>query len=158
MKPCKEFSEWLSRLPREDISPIFNEHIDQCPLCKELYLKHLPVIQKLNRAAGTPEITEETLLRLTEKAKSESLRLQNRKLAWQLSGLSVLCLPLVIVINVFWGAAGYYLLTSYTTQLIADIYIGLYGISVICLSSLSFSFVPLLAGWLRGKNMEEISS
>lgn len=152
---CPEFLAWLERLPREDLSPTFQQHILRCQQCMIEYGNLEPVISSLNRQEHAAPLSETFLQTLTEQSLARSGDLTNVRLAAALSGISLLCLPVIVLINWFWASLGYSFLMIYVSSTVAYLYLAVFIMTTFLMTTLSYGAVPLMAGLLRGRNVVE---
>ena len=157
MNNCPEFERYLERLPREDISPEFEAHLQHCSGCKRKYQGVSPVVHRLAQQNIEPDLPAGLTDKLTNLAMNVRRERNNRKITYRLFAVSVFCLPLVLIINWFWGFLGFTLLETLFSQNLALIYAVSFTVAAIVLIGLAFGSLPILIGLLRrGERLKEI--
>ncbi len=155
MKSCREFEQWLERLPREDLSPAMERHVMECEYCREQLKLIGPVVSSLKGLSPPHQLNSEVMNRMVIATRREMNHQQGRWMATKLSVVSLLCLPIIIGINWLWVEIGYRLLNEYTSPVLAQIYLILSVSTALTLSGLAYGSIPLLAGWIRKENFKE---
>lgn len=153
---CTEFDRWLERLPRAVLSPQHQEHLDECPFCRDRLAELVPVVERLNQPQSLEQVDEEQLQEIARKTRQQLVSQQNKKLAVKLSTVALLCSPIIVLVNWFWASLGYTFLSSYVSLSIAHVYLVFFLLTTSIISGLSYSSIPILVGWFRGISREEI--
>ncbi len=143
---CPKFGDWLERLPRTELSPDMQRHIESCEFCRTEIAKLEPAALSLNSAAAPQPLDKQTLNNLTEMAENEFTRLKTRKLTLRLTLAGLLCLPLLILINWFWASVGFNLLADYISPTLGYLYLVFFSIATLTITGLTYGAIPLLAG------------
>lgn len=157
-KMCREFLDWLERLPRRELSPAFQRHLEVCENCRKQFSQFDPIISKLESAKSPKELSANKLDELTEVAQHAASQRENRRLAFRLSLISLLCLPLIISVNWLWASLGFNLLASHVSRIFAYVFLGTFIGSAAGMSGLLYGSIPLLAGKIRKQPGKEITT
>jgi hypothetical protein len=160
MKPksCKEFLQWLERLPRTELSPSFSKHLNECESCRREWESLNELSESLLSIPNPIPLDKQVIQDIVMASNDAVCRRLNHILAWRLGVLSLFCLPLVIAINCLWAFLGYSLLMQYASPLWANSFLIFFTLTATCLTGVSYGAIPLLAGWLGGQSREEVQN
>lgn len=156
-KMCQEFQDWLERLPQQKLSPAFQRHLEVCEECRKRFNQFDSVVKKLAAVKSPRALGENKLEELAQLARQKALQRENRRLAFRLSLVSFLCLPLIVSVNWLWASLGYSILASYVSRILAQVFLIVFIGSAAGMSGLFYGAIPLLAGKLRRQAGKEIA-
>ncbi len=157
-KICREFLDWLERLPRRELSLVFQQHLEVCEKCRKRFMQFEPVVNKLAMIKSPTELSESRLRDLAKIAQEAASRKENRCLAFRLSLISLLCFPLIISVNWLWASLGFNLLSSHVSRILAYVFLGTFIGSAAGMLGLLYGSIPLLAGKIRKQSGKEITT
>lgn len=146
---CREFREWLNRLPLREISGGLKRHLEVCGECRRKCEFITPVAAALSDLPGPTRLSEEHLKRFTAAAEKEAHRKANRKTVLRMVRSLLIGLPVVGAINWLWFNLGTWVLTDLVSPEIALIYSIMFFTAVSLTGALVFGSIPLLWGYLR---------
>lgn len=153
---CREFDDWLERLPRTELSPVFKKHLEECDRCRGLFERLAGVTDALASAAvPLPAFSPAKLDVLARTALRESARLNKRRLVLKISLAGLLSLPLAVLINWLGASWSYNFLAIHVSPFLAKIFFVTFVITAVAFSGLAFATLFLMAGKIRGRGHEE---
>lgn len=151
-KTCREFQDWLGRLPFNLPTEEMKQHLAACVECRRLFDSLAPIAQALSEIPSPAKLSEDKIKRLTVAAEKEALWVADRRTAWRLSRNILMGLPFIIAIH--WLLLG--LSSRILAELLSPVIAQIFSILIIVTSSLAaallFGAVPLLWTGLR-KNL-----
>ncbi len=153
---CREYSNWLERLPRREPSPSFRDHMSDCADCRREYDNLDPIVERLLNISDPGDLSSAHLVNLTTIARSALINTENRKIAAGISTLSFLLLPLVLAVNIAWGYAGYELFAWLISPWAGTTFLLVFTSMAATILSVMYTGIPILAGWIRGPVLEDI--
>lgn len=156
-KMCQEFQDWLERLPRQKLFPEFQQHVEVCKECRKRFSQFDPVVKKLAAVKSPKPLSENKLEEMARLVRRKVLQKENRRLAFRLSLVSLLCLPLIVSINWLWASLGYSLLSSYVSRILAYVFLVIFISGAAGMAGLLYGSIPLLVGRLRRQPCKEIA-
>jgi predicted anti-sigma-YlaC factor YlaD len=153
---CREFDDWLERLPRTELSPAFKKHLEECDLCRDLFERLAGVTDALASAAvSLPAFSPAKLDVLARTALRESARLDKGRLVLKISLAGLLSLPLAVLINWLGASLSYNFLAAHVSPLLAKAFFVTLIATAVAFSGLAFASLFLMAGKIRGRKHEE---
>lgn len=150
----KEFEEWLERLPRQEPSPRFNRHMEECDKCRRLYQNLGPAVASLSSLKDPTRLSKKKLAELAEAAREAGTTRRNRLLAWKAALISLISLPFVAVANWLAASAGYGVL-AYISPAVATFFLVSFCITAVILTGMAYASVPILIGWFQNRKVRE---
>ena len=156
--PCREYENWLERLPRRELSPAFQRHLEECEDCRRIFEELAPVIELLEAVAPPPALSEEKLEAMSRKARLAADRLAKKTIIFRLSLFSLLSLPVMVIVNWLGAKLGYEYIASHVSTLLAKTYLVAFLAVGAGISGLAYASLFLLAGKMRRKSQEEAAT
>jgi predicted anti-sigma-YlaC factor YlaD len=148
-KTCREFQEWLDRLPCSQPTAEMIRHFASCARCRKLYDSMAPLVQALSEVPSPAQLSDEKIKRLAAAAEKEALRVRDRRTAWNLARNILMALPFITAIHWLWLDMGSRVLAGLLSPLIAQVFSILVIITSSLAAALLFGAVPLLWTGLR---------
>jgi len=155
---CREYEDWLERLPRREFSPSFRRHLDKCERCRKMVEDLNPVIGALEAAPPPPALSETKLGVMTRAARLAADRLAKRVLIFRLCLMSLLSLPVVILVNWLGASLGYNYFADHVSPFLAKTYLVTFVAVGAGISGLAYAFLFLMAGKMRGRKPGETTT
>jgi anti-sigma factor RsiW len=152
---CPEFEAWLDRLPRRELSPAFRRHLEECECCRKMVEELEPVIEALEAAPPPPALSEVKLDAMTRAARQSADRRAKRTLILRLGLLSLLSLPVVVLVNWLAASLGYNYIADHASAFLAKTYLVMFVAVGAGISGLTYAFLFLMAGMMRGQRPQE---
>jgi len=152
----REFEEWLERLPRQEISPKFSRHLEECSKCKRRYHKIDPVATALNSLKDPARLSKKKLAELADTAKNVRASQRKKLLAWKVSLVCLVSLPFVALVNWLAATAGYGVL-AYVSPALAKLFLISFCLTAVILTGVVYASVPIMIGWFQNRKIKEIA-
>ncbi|MGB8952345.1 MAG: hypothetical protein WCC06_06740 [Candidatus Aminicenantales bacterium] len=152
---CREFQDWLDRLPLSDLTDKMKQHLDVCGECRRQYALIAPVVKALSGVPLPEKLSEDSLKKFTIAAEQEALRRKSRKAALRMARSLLMGLPFVVAINWLWVRLGSTALTEFVSSDIAFVYSVVLLVGASLAAALIFGAIPLLWGHLQGHSPKE---
>lgn len=150
----REFEEWLERLPRQETSPRFNRHMEECDKCRRLYQNLNPVAASLRSLKDPASLSKKKLAELAEAAREAGTTRRNRLLVWKAALISLVSLPFVAAVNWLVATTGYDLLSHVSTAF-ARFFMVSFCVTAVILTGMAYAAVPILIGWFQSRKVRE---
>jgi len=148
-KTCREFQDWLDRLPICLPTEEMKQHLAACAKCRRLFDSLAPLAQALSEIPTPAKLSEDKIKRLAAAAEKEAPRVAQRRTAWHLARNILMGLPFIIVIHWLWLEVGSRVLAELLSPLIAQIFSILIIVTSSLAAALLLGAVPLLWTGLR---------
>lgn len=150
----REFEEWLERLPRQETSPRFNRHMEDCDKCRRLYQNLSPVAASLSSLKDPASLSKKKLAELAESAREAGTIRRKRLLVWKAALISLISLPFVAAVNWLVAATGYDLLSHISTAF-ARFFLVSFCVTAVILTGMAYAAVPIVIGWFQNRKLRE---
>ncbi len=155
-KTCREFEEWLGRLPLSRPSEEMESHLASCPRCRKLFDSLAPLVHALSEIPSPVKLSEDKIKSLVTGAEKEALRMADRRTFWRLSLKILIGLPFIIFIHWIWLSLSSMVLAELLSPLIAQIFSTFIIITSSLVAALLLGAIPLLWTGLRRNLLKEI--
>jgi predicted anti-sigma-YlaC factor YlaD len=146
---CPEFDQWLERTPRREIPSSLKEHLESCPECRDRIDRLDPLIDLLAAEEPAPPLPGRQLQEFERTAIEAKQRTQSRRTNLRLIAASLVSLPVIFLINWFWGYLGFEIMQTLFSKNIAIMITIIFSTIMIVLDGLAFGMIPILTGFFR---------
>jgi len=154
-KMCREFENWLERLPRQELSPAFRQHLEVCEQCSCMYQQLNPVAEALAAVGAPAKLSEKKLEKLAEIAKRETQQHKKHLLVFKLCILSIFSLPFIVIGSWLIASFGYNLLATNVSLILAKTFLITFIVAAVVISGVMYGSIQLLAGWIWTQKSKE---
>ena len=122
------------------------------------FAQHKDLIQRLYEYGDRNPLPNSVIEEFAKIAVAESRKTTDRRLMIRLTLICLACLPLVGLVNLFWGTIGFSFLNEYVSPFAAHVFSCFFAVSACAVTAICYGAIPLLAGISRANIQEKVYS